>query len=205
MTSLINGFRQLLESFGLKSVTDENKDLNAHFFVRSGCEYYAMARFAMHAQRSYVCGNLFHHAVELLLKGGLVKSGKSLAELTRMRHNLKKLWRAYKADHSGAGLERHDKTINRLDKYEDIRYPNPTLHSIGVSLAWSGDPPEVKTSGGLRSPKQYPVIVSDIDDLVADVIRTSSWNPGVFMGTNGAALDAIRRHNNQASYLTTRF
>jgi len=28
--------------------------------------------------------------------------------------------------------------------------------------------------------------VSGIDHLVADVLRASSWNPGVFMGTNPA-------------------
>jgi hypothetical protein len=35
--------------------------------------------------------------------------------------------------------------------------------------------------------------VSDIDELVADVFKISSWNPGVFMETNPAALDAITR------------
>jgi hypothetical protein len=53
----------------------------------------------------------------------------------------------------------------------------------------------VKTSGGLRTPKHYAIVVSDIDDLVADVLKTSSWNPGVFMGTNQAALEAIKRQN----------
>jgi hypothetical protein len=47
--------------------------MDAHFFVRSGYEYYANATFAMHAQSSYVCGNLFHHAVEMLFE---VRFGK---------------------------------------------------------------------------------------------------------------------------------
>jgi hypothetical protein len=157
----------------------------------------------MHAQRSYICGNLFHHAVEMLLKGGLANRGKTLPELERMRHSLKKLWRAYKAEHPEAELERHNRTINRLDKHEEIRYPNPDLHSIGVSLEWSGEPGEVKTFGGLRTPKQYAIVVSDIDDLITDVLKTSSWNPGVFMGTNQAALEAIKRHNSHADFLTT--
>ena len=171
--------------------------------MKIGSEYYASARFAMEAQRLLICGNLFHHAVEMLLKGGLAKNGKSLAELERMRHSLRALWRAYKADHSGAGLNRHDKTIKSLDKREEIRYPDPLLGSIGVSIDWSGEPPEVKTFGGLRTPRQYAVVVEDIDDLVADVFRTSSGNPGVFMGTNEAALEAVRRHNKWANFLTT--
>jgi hypothetical protein len=80
--------------------------VTAHFFVRSGYEYYANARFAMHAQSSYVCGNLFHHAVEMLLKADLAKSGASLEELQRMGHNLKRLWRAYKTNHPNAAPSR---------------------------------------------------------------------------------------------------
>ena len=190
-----------------KSVDDQNTNRNVDFFVRSfvksGCEYYAVARFAMHAQQSWVCGNLFHHAVEMLLKAGLAKNGKSLPELEQMRHSLKKLWRTYKAAHPAADLGRHDKTINRLDKHEEIRYPNPAPHSIGVSMEWSGEPGAVKTFGGLKTPKQYAVVVSDIDDLVVDVLKASSWNPDRLMGTNEAALEAIRRENKHAKFLTT--
>jgi len=55
-------------------------EMDAHFFVSKGCEYYAVARFAMHAQRTWVCGNLFHHAIETLLKSGrvLIKSAASI-------------------------------------------------------------------------------------------------------------------------------
>jgi hypothetical protein len=158
----------------------------------------------MHAQSSYVCGNLFHHAVEMLLKADLTKNGKSLEELERMRHNLKRLWRAYKRGHPNAALSRHDTTINRLDKHEDIRYPNPALGPTGVSMAWSGRPGGVTASGGMKSPKQYAVVVSDIDDLVADIVRTSSWNPAAIVGNNDAALEAIRRHNRHAKFLTAR-
>jgi hypothetical protein len=35
------------------------------------------------------------------------------------------------------------------------------------------------------------------------MFRTSSWNPGVFMGTNAAALEAIKRENAHGDYLTT--
>jgi hypothetical protein len=177
--------------------------MNAHSFVRSGYEYYANARFAMYAQSSYVCGNLFHHAVEMLLKADLAKSGASLEELQRIGHNLKRLWRSYKRNHPNAALSRHDRTINRLDKHEDIRYPDPALGSIGVSMEWSGEPGGVKVYGrGMRSPKQYAVVVSDIDDLIADIMRTSSWNPSAFVGTNEAAIEAMRRHNKHADFLT---
>jgi hypothetical protein len=138
----------------------------------------------------------------MLLKAGLAKRGKSRSKLRVMGHSLKKLWRSYKQDHPDAELEHHDKTINRLDRHEEIRYPDPGLGSIGLSLQWSGEPPEVKTVRGLRTPKQYWIIASEIDDLVADVFKTSSRNAAVYMGTNEAALEAITRDNNYATFLS---
>ena len=204
ITAVRNAVRFLRRFFDRKTARHGHDQdfMNAHFFVRSGYEYYANARFAMHAQGSYVCGNLFHHAVEMLLKAGLAKSGAPLEGLQRMGHNLKRLWRAYKRKHPTAALSRHDRTINRLDKHEDIRYPDPTLGSIGVSMEWSGEPGAVTTYGGMKSPKQYAVVVSDIDDLVADIVRTSSWNPGAIVGNNDTALEAIRRYNRHADFLT---
>jgi hypothetical protein len=35
------------------------------------------------------------------------------------------------------------------------------------------------------------------------LLKTSSWNPRVAMGTNEAALEAIKRENNHADFLTT--
>jgi hypothetical protein len=46
-------------------------------FMETGGQYYTTARFAMHAQCMPVCGNLFHHAVEMLLKGGLAQKGET--------------------------------------------------------------------------------------------------------------------------------
>jgi hypothetical protein len=201
-----DAIRSLRQRFGCNGMTNETDDFDWDYFVKSGCEYYATARFAMHAQRSYVCGNLFHHAVEMLLKGELLQRGVSLDELKRTGHSLRKLWRMYKAYYPKADLERHNRIINRLDKYEEIRYPNPALGSIGVAMEWSDEPVPITTYGGLRTPRQYPLTVDAIDDLVADVFRTSSWNPGVscFMGpTNEVALEAIKRHNKHAEFLTT--
>jgi hypothetical protein len=99
-------------------------------FVGNACQYCVAARFLLHAQRIPVCGNLFHHAVEMLLKGGLAKKRKlSLSALEKMKHKLKALWREYKSDFPDPGLKRHDKTISLLDKFEDIRYPDRVLAS----------------------------------------------------------------------------
>jgi hypothetical protein len=120
-----------------------------------------------------------------------------------MGHSLKKLWRAYKNSHPKADLKCHDKTINGLDKFEEIRYPNPGQGSTAIQLEWTSYPAELKTFAGLKTPKQFVVIVSDIDDLIVDVLKTFSWNPGVIMGINKAALEAIKRENKHADFLTT--
>src|SRR5262249_40104873 len=92
------------------------------------------ARFSVHAGCIPVCGNLFHHAVEMLLKGGLAKKRKlSLSELKKRGHKLKVLWREYKLDFPDPALKRHDKAISLLDKFEAIRYPDRILASgMGV-------------------------------------------------------------------------
>jgi hypothetical protein len=177
-------------------------DRHADLFMRIGCQYYAAARFAMHAQCMHVCGNLFHHAVEMILKGGLARK-RNLSDLKDMRHNLRAIWRAYKADFPDPALERHDKTISGLDKFEAIRYPD-AKHAMAVAAEWSGPAGKVEAYGGMRTPKQYTLIVSDIDDLIADAFKISSWNPGDFMGTHPAALEAITRRNNHSEFLTKR-
>jgi hypothetical protein len=176
-------------------------DLHAIRFMQNGCQYYATARFAMHAQCMPVCGNLFHHAVEMMLKAGLARKRK-LAELKDMKHRLKVLWRAFKADFPDHALTRHDKTISSLDKFEAIRYPDVTF-AIGMTGQWWGPAAEVKTYGEMKTPKQFAIVVSDIDDLIVDVFKASSWNPTTFVGTNPANLEAITRHNNHSEFLTS--
>lgn len=180
-------------------------DTIATYFMQTGSQYYTMARFAMHAQCIPVCGNLFHHALEMLLKGGLARK-RPLSDLKdNMGHNLKVLWREFKLEFPDRTLRRHDKTISSLNKFEDIRYPDPIkVPSMGVSAEWSGPAGTMTTYGGLRTPKQYKLVVSPIDDLVADIFRASSWSPPHFMGTNLAALEAVTRHNAHSEFLTKR-
>jgi hypothetical protein len=64
-------------------------------FMESACQYYTVARFAMHAKLMPVLGNLFHHAVEMALKTGLANRRK-LSDLKAMGHNLMKLWGAFR-------------------------------------------------------------------------------------------------------------
>jgi hypothetical protein len=170
--------------------------------MNSACQYYTVARFAMHAGCMPVCGNLFHHAVEMILKGGLARKRK-LSDLKDMRHKLEVLWLAYKVDFPDPTLKRHDKTISGLDKFEDIRYPDGK-RSIGVTAEWSGPAGKVTAYGGIKTPKQYTLVVSDIDDLIVDAFKMSGLIPAAVMGATPTALEAITRRNNHSEFLTKR-
>jgi hypothetical protein len=157
----------------------------------------------MHAGCIPVCGNLFHHAVEMLLKGGLSRKRK-LSQLKSMGHQLKLLWREFKSDFPDPALKKHDRTISLLDKFEAIRYPDSIVRfGMGAGAQWSGPAPSVTVRGpGLKTPKQYTVVVSEIDDLLVDVFRNLSLKPGAFIGTNRAGRQAITRFNRHRKFLT---
>jgi hypothetical protein len=74
---------------------------------------------------------------------------------------------------------------------------------MGTTAQWHGPAAEVTTYDSMKTPKQYVLVVSDSDDLVADVLKVCSWNPSSFMGTSPAALEAIKRFNDHAQFLTT--
>jgi hypothetical protein len=177
----------------------------AHLFMGNACQYYATARFAMYAQLMPACGNLFHHAIEMSLKAGLAQKRK-LSDLKVMGHKLKKLWRAFKEEFPDPALNRHDKTIKRVDKFEEIRYPGAP-HSMGLAAEWSVPTVPVTLRGKaphgkLKTPKQYAFVVNNIDDLIVDVFKAYSLNPDVLIGTNPATLEAINRRNAHSEYLT---
>jgi hypothetical protein len=50
-----------------------------------------------------VTGNVFHHAVEMFLKGALAKT-KPLSDLKKLGHNLPNIWKEF----------RHRRTIRHL-------------------------------------------------------------------------------------------
>lgn len=135
----------------------------------------------------------------MLLKGGLAKKGRQLSELKAWEHNLKRLWREFKTAFANVDLTQHDKTISQLDKFEEMRYPSAALKAMAISVQWSGEPPRAVFREG-KTPKQFVLIVSDVDALVADVIMVSSWNQVAIMPRNPVVREAIARENAQAGF-----
>jgi hypothetical protein len=168
-------------------------------FEQLGVDYYVLARSAVLAQqRSPVCGNIFHHAIEMFLKAGLSRR-LSLEELTRFKHDLRRLWRAFKAEFPGTGLDRHDEIVGRLDRFERLRYPDAVLREgMWMSVEWE---PEAWASTGASVP-HYHLVVNDVDRLVAKIFEVGDLDPAFFTrGMNDYARDALTRRNPVAGFL----
>jgi hypothetical protein len=170
-----------------------------HLF-KNGCQYYIAARFAVEAQCFPVCGNLFHHAVEMMLKGALA-SNRTAAELKRMSHNLAKLWDDFRKEFPDPALSRHDATIATLDNLEFIRYPDQIIgFSVSYSFGFERLFGPTKYHGPGKA-KSFEIVVSEIDDVIADVIaKAPNWYPGLMVNSR-AAYEAVIHHNHHGEFL----
>lgn len=146
-------------------------------------------------------GNLYHHAIEMLLKARLSQS-MALASLgTTFRHRLKPLWNTFKAQFPSAGLEQFDALVEALDRFERIRYPDELI-AKGAELVIAMHRKAATSTGqqGGTAPPRYEVVVSELDELVAEILKVSSRNP-MFLssGLNDYAREALRYENPVAS------
>ena len=116
-----------------------------HQYLILAFEYYVAGRFAALTQLR-IAANLLHHAIELLLKHGLlqqVPEARLPGEIKKLRqlpymHNLDELWPEYKRSASNLHLARFDSTVTELNQWEDLRYggfPTGCRHDDGVLAA----------------------------------------------------------------------
>jgi hypothetical protein len=148
-------------------------------FLERGMEYYVVARSAARAHLGLVCGNLYHHAIEMCLKARLVRSVvSSLDELKSFRHNLNKTWRAFKQECPAAPLAQYDNAVATLNKFEKLRYPDAAVLKRGTQVMVQWLPSSVPTGDvSKKAPPRYVLIVTEIDRLLAAVFAASSRNP----------------------------
>jgi len=148
-------------------------------FFSFGAHYYVTARFAVCSGMTPLCGNLFHHAIEMLLKGDLSRK-ISLKELSTRKygHRLRSLWEQFKVEHPDPDLKRFDASIDNLERFEDIRYPDLILQKGLISnISFHPLPP---AGGPLRSEPKYDLLIPEIDELVHAIFEVSNKNPTFF-------------------------
>ena len=135
----------------------------------------------MRAHLSFVPGNLFHHAIEMLIKASLSKS-MTLEELKNLGHKLGRLWEAFKGEFPGEDLGPHDPIIGSLDKFEQIRYPDRlTITGAALAYEWEHAPSPITGSPQVERVPQYGFAVADVDRLVTAIFRLNKYNPAVFI------------------------
>jgi hypothetical protein len=174
-------------------------DAMVRIFFSSASQYYVAGRFAVFAGLNPVAANLMHHAIEMYLKGALLKrKTKTLWELKyRLGHSLPQCWDAFKAQASNPGLNKFDAVVAEIHKYEDLRYPDgypPVMNSMFDVVRWT--PPDLPVAQVL----DYKLCLPDVDELIAAVIAAASLNPEVNLRFMKAeATEYLVRDNNEAT------
>ncbi len=169
------------------------QDAEEHFW-RIGLQYYTAARSARLCGLESVCGNLFHHAIEMLLKAGLSQT-LDLEELRDYRHNLRSLWTRFKREFQNAGLTSFDNAISKLDLFEQIRYPDSIMQKgMAIIIDLVGAPPS--TFPAQPKTPQYALVVNEIDKLVIAILDACSRTEKFFtQSLNKFGRDALTREN----------
>lgn len=157
-----------------KRPTREEKLRDA--FLVLGAQYFAHARYSAQFFYLPVSATLFHHAIELLLKGYLCAT-KSSKELKRFGHGLSGLWKEFKNGVNDPSHSRFDTMIGQLDKVELLRYPDSMVddgYALHVSL---GRPAFPIKFPGMELVPQYTVQVSELDAIAAVIFDACQVAP----------------------------
>ena len=171
---------RLLQRLGF-AVPTPTLDIDSYYF-NLATQYYVTARWATFTISGTVAGNLFHHAVELYLKGDLSRSMPQ-NQLRIFGHNLNRLWKAYKRKYSAVGLASFDNCIRALQKFETIRYPDSIAKRgmfFSIPVARAQPPLVFSVAGGAITPPTYSVVVNDIDQLIGILFSISALNPDFY-------------------------
>lgn len=162
-------------------------------YLALAIQYYLAGRSASFAYSMPVVGNLFHHAVEMLLKYFLINSYSADQLKNEFGHNLKKLWDAFKKVVNDRTLDKFDGLISDLNDFEELRYPGKGF-IINISIYKCK---RAEASGETAKTKQYLICLEDIDEFVSALLTgrvTKGWIESLLV--HGDALAQYKKDNN---------
>jgi hypothetical protein len=141
-------------------------------WINLGVQYYASARHAFICSFHPVAANLFHLAVELLLKAGLAQE-LSEKELQEIGHWLPKAWEKLKERANDSSLCAFDKTIAELDRWERVRYPAlaGTMMSAYSTKFWRDTGPRFVIDSPELAKQSYHITLEEMDELFRALIH----------------------------------
>jgi hypothetical protein len=173
-----------------------NGRLSIEYF-KLATQYYVSARFSALAQLMPVTGNLFHHALELFLKGSLSSTIPSPQLKKKYGHRLQALWEEFKNAHSDPELNSFEPVIKSLDQFENIRYPESLVEGGGELIVQPTTLPETRSLTPRPSPlPRHQIVLQQLDTLVYAILQRSDINPeALFMFPTRDAREYLFRSN----------
>jgi hypothetical protein len=168
-------------------------------FMKRGVQYYVAARFSAWAGL-WVCGNLYHHALEMFLKAGLARSYSLIELRKKYGHELNDIWSAYKTAFSSNTLTEFDATIADLAEFEDIRYPDEVLkRGMQIVVDYHA---QVQRQPSLRPEPEYRLDFYELDRVIATIFAVSNVNPAFYLsGLKPDVKEMLARDNPAAAQL----
>jgi hypothetical protein len=177
----------------LMTKADANDRARVEFF-RLGTSYLVVGRFAALTALFPIAGNLLHHAIEMYLKGALVRM-VGLDGLRDIGHNLNRLWEEFKTQIPSAEAGSFDGSIAELHRFELIRYPDRVVRE-GMEASFTvfrGQ--RVESSGSIPLPA-YKLVLEDIDALTKFLFDKAGVNPQFHLQSlKKESKEFLARHN----------
>jgi hypothetical protein len=169
------------------------------YYLQLAVQYHIAARYAAFSRFSYACGILFHHAVEMYLKGYL-RLTLSDKQLRQLGHNLTRTWKKFKKAISQTGPNPFDETIKTLDKHESLRYPEGMLISgttaVTMLIDFSRSASSQSSVSTTNKTTDFRLHVGDLDALAKFILEQSHVNPPFLtQGLNDFAQEFLKRDN----------
>jgi hypothetical protein len=158
-----------------------------YHFLDLSLSYYLTGRFAA-LNHLEMAPNLMHHAIELLIKFGLLKDvpeqqrSDATAELgKKYDHRLNALWAQFKQQVASADLSRFDLVVFNLHRWEKLRYGGfpegaQIIRGIGLERGYL-------SASSVTKANTYDFGLREVDELYATLIEASNLNPA-FLGSS---------------------
>lgn len=174
------------------ATNEQKKNILSIAFLNAGAQYYAIARYCAPFFYAPVSMTMFHHAIEMLMKGYLIKTHpvSTLRNQKTYGHNLDALWTLYKSTIEDESLSRFDKSVSDLNQVEKLRYPdnmdeNGFIVSVSIrepSPLQFSDVENIDDSGMMSclnfdNKPQYLINVSNLDKIVLSIFDACEVNP----------------------------
>ena len=156
------------------------EELKDDYFFKAS-DYYVTGRFAYLTWATDVCGNLFHHSIEMFLKGQLLLT-MTKKDVRALDHSLPRIWRVFKTKVPDPRLKPYNRTIENIHAFESMRYPDSNT-ARGMLIHWEVTRASLDTlkPGGdkTRGLPKYVIALEEIDRLVLLLLELCSRNPKV--------------------------